>query len=335
VRERVRNVMVGICTIGALASGGALLFLFGELEPFFSERWPMKVAFNEAGGLRKGSLVTLNGVPIGSVERVEFWGDVEHPVLVTATIDETVSIPDPSTPTVQASLLGSGARLEFTASLPLASPVRSYARDAAEPLRGRVQSIEAKIAGQLEERLAPIANAFGEVGELARNLNTLVKPADPGAPPDPESLRTVVRRLNDTLANADAAIASAQTWLNDEQLRTDIRDTANNASEFMRDATITANRVSALADSLATDAQDLKANALPVLVRAEESLAEFNRLLLAARSGDGTVGKLMKDPALYDGLTDAAARLDEALVKVNLLLDKIRAEGIGVELFGK
>ena len=56
---------------------------------------------------------------------------------------------------------------------------------------------------------------------------------------------------------------------------------------------------------------------------------------MAARTGDGTVGKLMKDPQLYDGLADAAKRLDEALAKVNLLLDKIRAEGLNVELFPK
>jgi phospholipid/cholesterol/gamma-HCH transport system substrate-binding protein len=335
VRERVRNVMVGLCTIGALGGGAALLFLFGEIEPFMAKRWPMKVAFNEAGGLRKGSLVTLNGVPIGAVERVEFWGDREHPVLVTAAIDEDVLIPDPSVPSVQASLLGSGARLEFAAALPLASPATHYAKSAATPLRGRVQSLEARIVSELEERVAPIAAAFDEIGALARNLNTLVAPDSGGAELNPESLRTAVRRLNATLSEAETAIASARTWLDDEQLRTDIRDTANGASELMRDATITANRIGTLADSLATDARELRANAIPVLARAEASLEEFNRLLLAVRTGDGTTGRLINDPALYDGLADSARRLDEALAKLNLLIDKIRAEGIDVELFPK
>jgi hypothetical protein len=43
------------------------------------------------------------------------------------------------------------------------------------------------------------------------------------------------------------------------------------------------------------------------------------------------MGRLMQDPALYEGLSDAAKRLDDALIKLNLLLDKIRAEGLGVE----
>jgi len=335
LREQVRNIMVGLCTIGALGSGAALLFLFGEIEPFLKQRWAIKVAMNEAGGLRKGSLVTVNGVPVGAIDSISLWGDRDNPVLVTAMIDDSVRIPEPSLPSVQASLLGSGARLEFTAQLPLADPPRNYARDAKEPLRGRVQSIENKLIEQIDTRIKPIVSAFEDVSVLARNINELVAAPKPGEQPNPESLRAALRKLNDTLASADRAMSSAQSWLDDEQLRTDIRDTAHGASELMRDAAVTANRVTALADSLAADANELKANALPVLSRAERALDELNQLLVAARTGNGTVGKLVKDPALYDGLADAAKRLDEALAKLNLLIEKVRAEGISVELFPK
>ena len=335
MRERVRNVLVGVCTIGGLAGAGLLLFLFGEIKPFASPRWKIMVAMNEAGGLRKGSLVTVNGVPVGAIDSVELWGDPSHPVLVTAVIEENVRIPDPSVPSVQSSLLGSGAKLEFKAQLPLAEPPRHYPIDANVPLRGRVMSIEDRLVEQLDSRVQPIVESFEEVGVLARNINELVAPPKPGEEPNPEGLRAALRKLNDTLASADRAMASAQSWLDDEQLRTDIRDTAHGASELMRDATMTANRIGALADSLAADADELKAGALPVLSRAEAALDQLNQLLIAARTGDGTVGKLVKDPALYDGLADAAKRLDEALAKVNLLLDKIREEGIDVDLFAK
>jgi hypothetical protein len=99
----------------------------------------------------------------------------------------------------------------------------------------------------------------------------------------------------------------------------------------MRDATLSANRIGALADSLAADAASLRASALPVLDRASGTLQELEQVLIAARSGKGTMGRLMQDPALYEGLSDAAKRLDDALIKLNLLLDKIRAEGLGVE----
>jgi len=145
MRERVRNIMVGVCTIGALGAGSALLFLFGEIEPMLTRRWQLKVAFNDAGGLRRGSLVTLNGVPVGAVENVSIWSDATQPVLIVAAIDEGVLVPDPSEPSVQASLLGSGARLELTAALPLRVPTRSYPTAGETVLRGQVRSIDSRI----------------------------------------------------------------------------------------------------------------------------------------------------------------------------------------------
>jgi hypothetical protein len=105
------------------------------------------------------------------------------------------------------------------------------------------------------------------------------------------------------------------------------------ASELMVNASRMAQRIEALADSLAKDAGSLRDGALPMLDRASVALEELNRVLIAARTGDGTIGRLMKDPALYEGLTDAANRLNEALAKINLLVEKIRAEGVDVELF--
>jgi phospholipid/cholesterol/gamma-HCH transport system substrate-binding protein len=340
MRERVRNVLVGACAIGAIGSASALLFLFGEIESVFVSRWPVEVAFNEAGGLRKGSLVTLNGVPIGAVERVEIWNDRDQPVLVTAMLDDGVLLPDPSVPSVQASLLGSGARLELTAVLPLPEPRRHYPVDGTVRLRGRVQPIETRVIDQLDRRLEPMVRSFGELGALARSLEELVRAPSVGedgakdGAKDGANLRRTIARLDETLDAARGAIASATTWLDDEQLRTDLRDAAARAGEFLRDASLAANRIETLAASVEADASALRDGALPVLERAGASLAEFERLLAAARQGDGTVGRLLKDPALFENLSDAARRLDEALAKVNLLLDKIREEGVAVDLFG-
>lgn len=335
MRERVRNVLVGLCAIGALVGGAGLLFFFGELEPFFARRWPLQVAFNDSGGLRKGSLVTLNGVPVGAIERVEIWTDADRPVLITAAIDDGVRIPDPSVPSVQASLLGSGARLELTAQLPMAMPARSYAIDQQLVLRGTVVPLENRLVERVTKEVKPLVDNFKEIGELARNLNSLVKPIEPGAPEDPENVRTAIRRLTETLARANAALADAQGWLSDEQLRTDVRDAAHGASELMANASRMAQRIEALAESLAKDAGTLRDGALPMLDRASVALDELRALLVTARTGDGTIGRLMKDPTLYEGLADAAQRLDDALAKINLLIEKIRAEGIDVDLFPK
>jgi hypothetical protein len=231
---------------------------------------------------------------------------------------------------VQASLLGSGARLELTAVLPLPEAPRLYPTDGSVRLRGKVQPIETRLIDQLDQRLEPMVRSFGELGALARSLDELVRaPSGDGA-----NLRTTIRKLDTTLDEASRAIAVAKTWLDDEQLRTDVRDAAARAGEFLRDASLAANRIETLAASVEADAAVLRDGALPVLDRAGASLAELERLLATARAGDGTVGRLLRDPALYENLADASKRLDDALVKVNLLLDRIREEGIAVDLFG-
>ena len=332
MRERARNILVGVCTVGALGAGAALLFLFGEIEPLFTRRWELEVLFNDAGGLRRGSLVTLNGVPVGHVERIAFdWKEPQFPVRVNVAINEGVLVPNPSRPSVQASLLGSGARLELTAELPGSGKPIYYDTAKGTALRGTVKSIEGRLVEEVQTQIAPLVTSFGEISKLAKNLNALVEPAADGAAPNPESIRLAIARLNDVLASADSTFRSAQTLLGDEQFQVDLRDTAHNASEFMRDATVMANRVGDLAASAQADIASVRASLVPAVDRVAIAMQEVEQLMVAARTGKGTVGRLLQDPQLYENLADTARRAEEAIAKLNLLLDKIRAEGLGVQ----
>ena len=51
-----------------------------------------------------------------------------------------------------------------------------------------------------------------------------------------------------------------------------------------------------------------------------------------ARTGDGTLGKLMKDPALYNNLNDSAERLSKAISELQAFLEKLRKEGIPLKM---
>jgi len=57
----------------------------------------------------------------------------------------------------------------------------------------------------------------------------------------------------------------------------------------------------------------------------------MNTLLVDAREGKGTVGRLMQDPQMYNSLTDAANRLAAALKEAKLLLEKWKNEGLDVK----
>ena len=55
-------------------------------------------------------------------------------------------------------------------------------------------------------------------------------------------------------------------------------------------------------------------------------------MLESVNSGKGTLGQLVNNPDLYHSLNDAAKRLEKALGEVELLAQKIKAEGVKVGL---
>ena len=58
------------------------------------------------------------------------------------------------------------------------------------------------------------------------------------------------------------------------------------------------------------------------------TIERLDVVLKQASEGEGTVGQLMSNPDLYRSLEEAARRLDRTLEQLELLLQKIRDEGL-------
>ena len=63
----------------------------------------------------------------------------------------------------------------------------------------------------------------------------------------------------------------------------------------------------------------------------DATLADVRGLIGKAGNGEGTVGRLLNDPILYEDLDDAARRLDATLATLGTLIEAIKAEGVKVE----
>ncbi|MCG8510359.1 MAG: hypothetical protein MI741_14120, partial [Rhodospirillales bacterium] len=62
-----------------------------------------------------------------------------------------------------------------------------------------------------------------------------------------------------------------------------------------------------------------------------EAVVSMQNLVNQMSEGEGTVGKLVKDPKLYDNLNDAAERLNTALDEIRLLVEKWKKEGLPIQ----
>ncbi len=79
MKEGVRNFVVGLTTIGSLVGLAVLLLLFGELDSLIRPRYALTINTNHAVGLRPGSSVELNGVPVGVVDSIRVRVETPYP----------------------------------------------------------------------------------------------------------------------------------------------------------------------------------------------------------------------------------------------------------------
>jgi phospholipid/cholesterol/gamma-HCH transport system substrate-binding protein len=346
MRETTRNVLVGATTILGLGALAGLLLMFGEFTDVLTARVPVRMHFNAAGGVREGSLVTLHGVPVGVVERVSVGsGDDARPVLVLTQIDREVALPDPCRPGVEASLLGSGARIELAPAGSERGTPKPLDPAAPPTLDGDAFSLEERLMTALDSRLGGLKGQFETVSadlhelsvtytELGRNLNDLVKPVETGSPEAEGNLRLTVERLNRMLAGADEAFRLAQGWLGDDAMKGDVKTAVANAKDLIAAASAAVERYGQFAERLDGDREQLVARLGPTLDEARATLGEVRTAIALAHSGEGTVARLLRDDGLYRSLDDSAKRLSATLKQVEAVAERLKAEGIVIE-FGK
>lgn len=190
--------MVGLTSIVALAGLSALLLLFGELTFLFERSYRIPVLANSASGLRAGSQVMLEGVPVGEVERIELDPAAEMPVRLTLRIGERYKLPEGVQPRLSAGLLGGGTRMDLR--LPKAGDRSSLAMiDPSNPPELRVQftSTGDQIDALLDGLNATIAKANTGQGTVGRLMN------------DPQlytNLADAAERLSQTLRDVQALV---------------------------------------------------------------------------------------------------------------------------------
>ncbi len=329
--QTTRNFIIGVTTIGGLVGLTALLMFFGELDAVVTPRYLVTINATHAAGLRAGSPVELYGVPIGVIHKVETTHDARHPVRVEVLVEQGVPVPCSALPFAAASLLGGSAtlQLEVPENAAGAPPLPT---DGTARLDGEIKiRLLEEISQELDSRLGPLVDGLGDFGELAKNLNDLVKPPDPSAPDATRNLHTAVGLLNDALIEVRDALCLAKAWLGDEQLRTDARKGVANANLLIEQATKTLEEFSRLAVRLEADSDAVTQHLLPALDSLAVTLEDVRAVARRATEGEGTVAQLLNNPDLYRSLNDAAVRLERALSEVQLLAEKFRADGVIIQ----
>jgi phospholipid/cholesterol/gamma-HCH transport system substrate-binding protein len=321
--ERSRNLIVGFVTLAAMVGLVVLLLLFGYVPKFMQSGYFVTLELTEASGLNPGSRVELAGLAIGQVETIEFKEPVSRGVDVRMRIREDVRIPVDAVPQVDVPLLGGSPAIQFLVpgeTAPEGGRYEYLSRDGDAVVSGKLGAL-AGAFGELEQMSARFDELSRQWTVVGRQVQAMLSPQDLAAVEAgdvPGNAATVMARLDRRLHEARQVLAGVDDLVNDPQLRDDVRATAANARQASGDLARSfgslERRYVALADDLAV------------------AIAEMNTLLKQANTGEGSVGRALNDPTLYNNLDGATKRIGAAADEMKLLIEKWKAEGVPVKL---
>ncbi len=275
-----RYFAIGIFVLLGLISFIAVLFLLTD-PAMFRNRYFLVTTLTDAGGVRAGDPVQMRGVNIGRVSRFQMTTDGR--VDIRLELKEPWQVPEGSTVTLTESGVFGGRTVEI---LPTLSQVYLQPWDTipGEDSGGGLLQSAGDLASQAEVVLARLGEALsdetiGSVQGATREVEGLAI-----------DLRQVVAAQKDEIEALTASLS--RTAAGFEELgdaAPDVASAAARADSLMAELTETSGRLDAVLSSLDT-------------------------VLGRMARGEGTLGMLSRDDALYLNLASAAASFDSLVV---------------------
>ena len=342
MEEYKRNLAVGLTAVVGVAGLLGLMLMFGWTPELVQSGYQVRVALPNASGLHADSRVYLSGLSVGQVESVAFREPATKGVLVRVRIREDVRIPKGVVASVPTKLLGGSATLHL--SVPDdAEPGQYLSRTEPALIEGRTQGMASQLGSEVRQALQRPMDRFEKLADkletlsqewtrVGRNVNRLVEPRDPRAVEAGEAepnLATVVERTDVRMRQLGETLEDVQKIVGDKQMVENLRQTIAQAREASGKLSDEIDRVS---DKVTGDVDALKKRYVALADDVSGAVKSMKAVTEQARAGEGTVGKLLNDPALYNNLSDAAKRIQAAVDELTLLIQKWKAEGVPVDL---
>lgn len=288
------EVKVGITVFLAVVVA-IIGFRFMRDVPIFGSSMVLTTQFEKADGINSGSQVYIKGVRVGSVSSVNLTP--QNNVRVGMTIDTDVNIPEGST-----AILTSLGIVEGKSVIIELGDSSVYLESGDEIKGVYAQTIMETIGQRGEELGDDVSNSINELNQFLRQLNATVD----------DETRV---KLNETLNNLVESSNRVATMLEEKQ--DEINTAIDSGSRIISqlDTLTTENRPRI--DSLMTSIEENVRELSEVREELEMASASLNEILDKINEGDGTMGKLINDPSVYDNLDSLTTELNNLIKGIN------------------
>lgn len=272
--KRRNEVLVGLLTLSAL-----LIVVLGSVwiaRGGLRSGYRLYVKFPWSAGLKLGQPVLLGGVTVGFVEAV----DLRDEGVVVSTLNIIIDKGIPRT--VVAVVEPNGVFGDRQVALRGTPSKASWGKGDTIPAGVEAAGIEALVA-----RMDTASERLAEVVKTVK-----VKMVDQGGI---EDLRKTLARMNALAGQLSGVVAEQSGNLTSTMAA--VRKGASALDSTMIDSTV--RNLRATTATMAKLTEDLRG-----------TTSRVNALLAKADSGNGTIGRLMNDPGLYNDLRRLSTRLD-------------------------
>lgn len=287
-----KEVKIGIfALLTLLALYWGVNFLKGS--DMFSRNNHYYATYDQVNGIQKSSAIVVKGFKVGVISDISYDPQKSEKIVLEFTIKSKFKIPENSKARIYSDgLLGSKA-----VEIELGDSDRFLAdRDT---LRSEIGVGLFEMAGsELEFVKQKAGRLVDDLTLTLNNINTLLTGNQAALTSTMNNLSQMTSSLNQVMQAQSGALGSAIS--NISSLSSTLKDNAGRIDNIL-------GNVEQFTDSLRG------ADLTGTVNNLSQTLDEFNGLLAAANSGEGTLGKLFADEALYDSLVVASGSLSRLL----------------------
>lgn len=271
---------------------GIFLFLIGfnflNGTSLFKSENNLYAVYDQVEGLQSGTKVTVNGLTVGKVSSIDFLPSTNK-ILVSFTVRNDLEFSKNSIAELyEAGLIGG----KSIAIIPVYDADRILA--SGDTLQSRIKPGLTDVIGS---EVAPLQK---KIGELLINADTLISSLNTVLDDQAQQgLNKAMTEVSTTITNLNTVSAALSKILSKQE--SNINQTFDNLAQ----ASVNLNQIS---DSLS------QANLKGMVTQFETAASSLNSILKSMEQGEGSIGKLIHDDALYNNL-EASTKEVELLIK--------------------
>ncbi|MDR0522215.1 MAG: MlaD family protein [Planctomycetaceae bacterium] len=356
METRRQEFRIGVMVLAAVVSLVLMTMFFGR-QPMLriSEENLVQVRFQRSPGIKRNSPVFKNGVQVGRVVKVELV-DQDREVEVTLALDKRRKIYTNEECRIRQTVIMGDASLEFVKRTNYNGIVEEI--DPAMPLVGvgssDIMGGFSNIEGDLTEAIKNVSAAADNLGGFIERVNSaLGTPEEFKSRQDKftaivEETRQAMSSMRSMTDGVNKLVGDPQIQANVRKVMADLPDVIERSRTLVSESTSfvqetrgfiekgngsldtlaggldkvlkTLENVTKITEQVEGDVPEIVAAVKKSAVKMESLFSELTMIVSNFRQSDGTVKRLMRDPALYEKLSATLDNVEKITDEVDWLL---------------